>query len=99
LIWIDLRTNTTIGAIVHFDFGQSTTSGPARRLLLWSSDVDAQHLPDAFMAALSKWNGGTVRIDPATDRATALTVGAAFVAAHFVDRDGQVSVLDALSAR
>lgn len=98
LIWIDLRTNTTIGAIVHFDFGQSTTSGPARRLLLWSSDVDAQHLPDAFMTALSKWNAGTVRIDPSTDRATALTVGAAFVEAHFVDRDGTVSALDALSA-
>ena len=98
MIWIDLRTNTTIGAIVHFDFGQSTTSGPARRLLLWSSDVDAQHLPDAFMTALSKWNAGTVRIDPSTDRATALTVGAAFVEAHFVDRDGTVSALDALSA-
>jgi hypothetical protein len=98
LIWVDLRTNTTVGAVVHFDFGPSPPGSSARRfLLIWSNDVDQRHLPGAFVAALAKWNGGPVKIDPAVDRSTALTVGAAFVAAHYVDRDGQVSAIQTLS--
>jgi len=95
LIWIDLRTNTTVGAIVHFELGPSSPSGQARRLLLiWSNDVDQRHLPETFLATLERWNSGPVHIDPVAAGSSSFTVGGAFAAAHFIDRDGLVSDVD-----
>ncbi|HEX7814321.1 hypothetical protein [Dyella sp.] len=81
--WVDPLTNTTVGEIIHFYFGQSPPGSPLRRFLpIWSKDVDQQHLP---RRSRQLWRNGTAvqPIDPTVDGSTALTMGEVFVAAHY----------------